>query len=231
MLSAALFLLANSLFLTLRLTGNSGSFPKPLSAREQQMYLERSLTGDLEARNILVEHNLRLVAHIIKKYYTQSAEQEDLISIGTIGLIKAVDTFRPERKIRLATYASRCVENEVLMYFRSRKKLQGEVSLSDSIDGDDAGNALCLLDVVGSDDTMLSDMADREEQVRIRQLVDTCLTEREAEVIRRRYGLSGHLPQTQRQVAVAFGISRSYVSRIEKRALAKLEAALTGDSE
>ena len=230
-LSAALFLLANSLFLTLRLTGNSGSFPKPLSAREEQMYLERSLTGDLEARNILVEHNLRLVAHIIKKYYTQSAEQEDLISIGTIGLIKAVDTFRPERKIRLATYASRCVENEVLMYFRSRKKLQGEVSLSDSIDGDDAGNALCLLDVVGSDDTMLSDMADREEQVRIRQLVDTCLTEREAEVIRRRYGLSGHLPQTQRQVAVAFGISRSYVSRIEKRALAKLEAALTGDSE
>ena len=231
MLSAALFLLANSLFLTLRLTGNSGSFPKPLSAREEQMYLERSLAGDLEARNILVEHNLRLVAHIIKKYYTQSAEQEDLISIGTIGLIKAVDTFRPERKIRLATYASRCVENEVLMYFRSRKKLQGEVSLSDSIDGDDAGNALCLLDVVGSDDTMLSDMADREEQVRIRQLVDTCLTEREAEVIRRRYGLSGHLPQTQRQVAAAFGVNRSSVSRIEKRALAKLEAALTGDSE
>ena len=231
MLSAALFLLANSLFLTLRLTGHSGPFPKPRSAREEQMYLERSLAGDLEARNILVEHNLRLVAHIIKKYYTQSAEQEDLISIGTIGLIKAVDTFRPERKIRLATYASRCVENEVLMYFRSRKKLQGEVSLSDSIDGDDAGNALCLLDVVGSDDTMLSDMADREEQVRIRQLVDTCLTEREAEVIRRRYGLSGHLPQTQRQVAVAFGISRSYVSRIEKRALAKLEAALTGDAE
>lgn len=114
MLSAALFLLANSLFLTLRLTGNSGSFPKPLSAREEQMYLERSLAGDLEARNILVEHNLRLVAHIIKKYYTQSAEQEDLISIGTIGLIKAVDTFRPERKIRLATYASRCVENAML---------------------------------------------------------------------------------------------------------------------
>ena len=213
MLSAALFLLANSLFLTLRLTGSSGSFPKPLSAREEQMYLERSLAGDLEARNILVEHNLRLVAHIIKKYYTQSAEQEDLISIGTIGLIKAVDTFRPDRKIRLATYASRCVENEVLMYFRSRKKLQGEVSLSDSIDSDAAGNALCLLDVVGSDDTMLSDMADREEQVRIRQLVDTCLTEREAEVIRRRYGLSGRLPQTQRQVAAAFGISRSYVSR------------------
>ena len=229
MLSAALLLLANSLFLTLRLTGNPGSFPKPLSAKEEQMYLERSLAGDLEARNILVEHNLRLVAHIIKKYYTQSAEQEDLISIGTIGLIKAVDTFRPERKIRLATYASRCVENEVLMYFRSRKKLQGEMSLSDTIDGDDAGSTLCLMDVVGSDDTMLSDMADREEQQRIRYLVDTCLTDREAEVIRRRYGLTGELPQTQRQVAAAFSISRSYVSRIEKRALSKLEAALRDD--
>ena len=229
MLSAALLLLANSLFLTLRLTGNPGSFPKPLSAKEEQMYLERSLAGDLEARNILVEHNLRLVAHIIKKYYTQSAEQEDLISIGTIGLIKAVDTFRPERKIRLATYASRCVENEVLMYFRSRKKLQGEMSLSDTIDGDDAGSALCLMDVVGSDDTMLSDMADREEQQHIRHLVDTCLTDREAEVIRRRYGLTGDLPQTQRQVAAVFSISRSYVSRIEKRALSKLEAALRDD--
>ena len=229
MLSAALLLLANSLFLTLRLTGNPGSFPKPLSAKEEQMYLERSLAGDLEARNILVEHNLRLVAHIIKKYYTQSAEQEDLISIGTIGLIKAVDTFRPERKIRLATYASRCVENEVLMYFRSRKKLQGEMSLSDTIDGDDAGSALCLMDVVGSDDPMLSDMAAREEQQRIRHLVDTCLTDREAEVIRRRYGLTGDLPQTQRQVAAAFSISRSYVSRIEKRALSKLEAALRDD--
>ena len=229
MLSAALLLLANSLFLTLRLTGNPGSFPKPLSAKEEQMYLERSLAGDLEARNILVEHNLRLVAHIIKKYYTQSAEQEDLISIGTIGLIKAVDTFCPERKIRLATYASRCVENEVLMYFRSRKKLQGEMSLSDTIDGDDAGSALCLMDVVGSDDTMLSDMADREEQQHIRHLVDTCLTDREAEVIRRRYGLTGDLPQTQRQVAAAFSISRSYVSRIEKRALSKLEAALRDD--
>ena len=229
MLSAALLLLANSLFLTLRLTGNPGSFPKPLSAKEEQMYLERSLAGDLEARNILVEHNLRLVAHIIKKYYTQSAEQEDLISIGTIGLIKAVDTFRPECKIRLATYASRCVENEVLMYFRSRKKLQGEMSLSDTIDGDDAGSALCLMDVVGSDDTMLSDMADREEQQHIRHLVDPCLTDREAEVIRRRYGLTGDLPQTQRQVAAAFSISRSYVSRIEKRALSKLEAALRDD--
>ena len=226
MLSAALFLLANSLFLTLRLTGDTGSFPKPLSAGEERMYLERSLAGDLEARNILVEHNLRLVAHIIKKYYTQAAEQEDLISIGTIGLIKAVDTFRPDRKIRLATYASRCVENEVLMYFRSRKKLQGEVSLSDAIDTDKEGGSLYLLDVVGTDDTMLSDMQDREEQLLLRRLVRDCLTEREADIIRRRYGLEGHPPQTQRQVATVYGISRSYVSRIEKRALEKLEKEL-----
>lgn len=140
-----------------------------------------------------------------------------------------MDTFRPDRKIRLVTYASRCVENEILMYFRSRKKLQGEVSLSDTIDSDAAGNALCLMDVVGSDDTMLADIADREEQARIGHLVDTCLTDREAEVICRRYGLKGQIPQTQRQVAAVFGISRSYVSRIEKRALGKLEAALTED--
>lgn len=226
MLSAAILLLANSLFLSLRLTGNVSSFPKPLSAAQEQEYLRRSAEGDLEARNLLVEHNLRLVAHIIKKYYTQSAEQEDLISIGTIGLIKAVDTFRPDRNIRLTTYASRCVENEILMYFRSRRKLQGEVSLSDTIEGDDSGGALCLMDVVGSDDTMLSDLLDREEQERLHRLVDTCLTEREAEVIRRRYGLDGSMPQTQWQVAKIFGISRSYVSRIEKKALGKLEAAL-----
>ena len=210
--------------------GGSDTLPQPLTRAEEAELIARMGQGDFSVRQTLIERNLRLVVYLARRFENTGINMEDLISIGTIGLIKAVDTFRPERKIRLATYASRCVENEVLMYFRSRKKLQGEVSLSDSIDGDDAGNALCLLDVVGSDDTMLSDMADREEQVRIRQLVDTCLTEREAEVIRRRYGLSGHLPQTQRQVAAAFGISRSYVSRIEKRALAKLEAALSGDS-
>lgn len=123
-----------------------------------------------------------------------------------------MDTFRPDRNIRLTTYASRCVENEILMYFRSRRKLQGEVSLSDTIEGDDSGGALCLMDVVGSDDTMLSDMADREERLRLHELVNTCLTEREAEIIRKRYGLDGRIPQTQRQVAESFGISRSYVS-------------------
>lgn len=226
MLSAALLLLANSLFLTLRLTGNPGSFPKPLSAKEEQMYLERSLAGDLEARNILVEHNLRLVAHIIKKYYTQSAEQEDLISIGTIGLIKGISSFDPEKGARLATYAARCIENEILMYFRSQKKLQGEVSLSDSIETDKEGNALQLMDVVGVDDTMLDDIHDRDSALRLHQIIRERLTTREAEIIRLRYGLGGTIPLTQREIAASFGISRSYVSRIEKRALEKLRQEL-----
>lgn len=194
--------------------------------QEERACLERWAQGDLEARNRLVEHNLRLVAHIIKKYYTQADNQEDLISIGTIGLIKAVNTFRADRGIKLATYASRCIENEILMYFRSQRKLQGEVSLSDAIDTDKEGGSLYLLDVVGTDDTMLSDLQDREEQLLLRRLVRDCLTEREADIIRRRYGLEGHPPQTQRQVAAVYGISRSYVSRIEKRALEKLEKEL-----
>ena len=226
MLSAALLLLSNSLFLTLHLSGNPGSFPRPLSRQEERECLEQWGRGDLSARNRLVEHNLRLVAHIIKKYYTQAANQEDLISIGTIGLIKAVNTFRPDKKIRLATYASRCIENEILMHFRAQRKLQGEVSLSEAIETDQSGGNLYLMDVVGVDDTMLSDLQDKENCLLVRRLVGECLTEREADVIRRRYGLEGRAPQTQRQVAAVYGISRSYVSRIEKRALEKLEQAL-----
>lgn len=225
MLSAALLLFANTLLFSLRLSGG-GSFPKPLSAAEEREYLRRYAQGDQEARDVLIERNLRLVAHIIKKYYTQADNQEDLISIGTIGLIKAVNTFRADRGIKLATYASRCIENEILMYFRSQRKLKGEVSLSDAIDTDKEGGSLYLLDVVGTDDTMLSDLQDREEQLLLRRLVRDCLTEREADIIRRRYGLEGHPPQTQRQVAAVYGISRSYVSRIEKRALEKLEKEL-----
>ena len=227
MFTAWILLMLNSLFFTLRLSGGgSGSFPRPLKAEEERMYLERMAQGDLEARNILIEHNLRLVAHIMKKYYTPNGDQDDLISIGTIGLIKAVNTFQPDKKIRLATYASRCIENEILMHFRAQRKLQGEVSLSEAIETDKAGNALYLQDVVGADDTMQEDLEGREDQRLIRRLVGECLTDREADVIRRRYGLDGHPPQTQRQVAAAYGISRSYVSRIEKRALEKLEAAL-----
>ena len=182
--------------------------------------------GDLEARNLLVEHNLRLVAHIIKKYYTQSADQEDLISIGTIGLIKAVNTFRPDRGIKLATYASRCIENEILMHFRAQRKVQGEVSLSDALETGTEGDALYLSDVVGEEDTMLEQLQDKENRALLRRLIAEKLTKREADILRRRYGLDGRLPQTQRQVAAHYGISRSYVSRLEKKALGKLEEAL-----
>ena len=226
MISAALLLLSQSLFFSLHLAGNPGSFPQPLSEQEEQECLTRWSSGDLEARNRLVEHNLRLVAHIIKKYYTTADNQDDLISIGTIGLIKAVNTFRPDKKIRLATYASRCIENEILMFFRSQRKLQGEVALSDTIETDGSGDALYLLDVVGIDDTMFSDLQDKDNCLRVRRAVAECLTDREADIIRRRYGLDGHAPHTQKQVATLYGISRSYVSRIEKRALEKLEQAI-----
>ena len=225
MLTAALLLFANSLLLSLRLSGG-GSFPRPLNAEEERECLERYAKGDQEARNILIEHNLRLVAHVVKKYYTQAGDQEDLISIGTIGLIKAISSFDASKGTRLATYAARCIENEILMYFRSQKKLQGEVSLSDSIDTDKEGNALELMDVVGVDDTMLEDLHDRDSALRVRQLVKECLTGREAEIIRLRYGLGGTVPLTQREIASSFGISRSYVSRIEKKALGKLQAAM-----
>ena len=208
------------------LAGGSGSFPRPLTAEEERQYLELCAKGDLDARNVLVERNLRLVAHIIKKYYTQAEEQEDLISIGTIGLIKAVNTFKADKGIRLATYASRCIENEILMYFRRTKKLQGEVSLNEAIETDGDGAELSIGDVVGKSDTMLEDLQDKDDRALVRRLVAERLTEREADVIRRRYGLEDRVPQTQRQVAAAYKISRSYVSRIEKKALGKLEEAL-----
>ena len=225
MLSVPLLLFANTLLFSLRLSGN-GSFPKPLSLAEERLWLERLSQGDSQARSVLIEHNLRLVSHIIKKYYVQSADQEDLVSIGTIGLIKGISSFDPSKGARLATYAARCIENEILMYFRGQKKLQGEVSLSDSIDTDKEGNALQLMDVVGVDDTMLEDLHDRDNALRLRHLVGEVLTPREAEIIRLRYGLGGTIPLTQREAASTFGISRSYVSRIEKRALEKLKAAL-----
>ena len=228
MLSAFLLLLCNSLFLSLHLSGGAGSFPKPLTAQQEREYLRRCAEGDLEARNQLVEHNLRLVAHIIKKYYTQTDDQEDLISIGTIGLIKAVNTFRPDKGIRLATYASRCIENEILMHFRSQKKLQGEVSLSDTLDSDGEGNALSLMDVISVDDDMLENLDARDSCIQVRKLVQECLEEREKMIITMRYGLDNKPPRTQREIAAESGISRSYGSRIEKKALKKLKDAMDG---
>ena len=212
MLTQALLLFANTLLFSLRLSGG-GSFPKPLSAAEEAEYLDRFSKGDPEARNILIERNLRLVAHIVKKYYAQSSDQEDLISIGTIGLIKGISSFDAAKGARLATYAARCIENEILMYFRAQKRQQNEVSLSDSIDSDKDGNVLQLMDVVGVDDTMLEDLHDRESARLLHRLVKEKLTIREAEIIRLRYGLGGTIPLTQREVAALFGISRSYVSR------------------
>lgn len=225
MLSAFLALI-NSVLWMLRL-GSSGSFPRPLKAEEEKACLERWINnGDIEARNKLIEHNLRLVAHIMKKYYTQNADQDDLISIGTIGLIKGVSTYRPDKGVRLATYASRCIENEILMFFRSSRKSAGDVSLSDTIETDGDGNSLSLMDVLCTEDDMLDSISAKESYVQLRSCVDTVLSPRESEIITLRYGLSGKPPQPQREVAKLFGISRSYVSRIEKRALEKLKAAL-----
>ena len=213
MLSAWILLMLNSLVFSLRLSEGTGSFPRPLKAAEERECLERLAAGDQEARNVLIEHNLRLVAHIVKKYYTQTGGQDDLISIGTIGLIKGISTFKPDKNVRLATYASRCIENEILMYFRSQRKLQGEVSLSDALDPDGEGNVLSLMDVLSVDDDMLEDLDARDSCLQVRRYVEERLTQRERRIIVQRYGLDGQAPKTQREIAAGSGISRSYVSR------------------
>ena len=225
-MTAALWLVLSSLLYSLQL--QTGSFPKPLTAEEERQYLLRSAQGDLEARNILIERNLRLVAHIMKKYYAQTSDQEDLISIGTIGLIKAVSTFDASKGARLATYAARCVENEILMYFRSMRKSAQDVSLSDYIETGSDGAALALMDVVSEDADLLEQVTTREAVRQLRIVLETCLTDQERQVIVLRYGLDGEKPKRQREVAQVCGISRSYISRIEKRALEKLRAALEG---
>ena len=221
---AATYLMLSALFYSLQL--NTGSFPKPLTAEEEKYYLALSAAGDLEARNILIERNLRLVSHIMKKYYAQTSDQEDLISIGTIGLIKGITTFDPSKGARLATYAARCVENEILMHFRSMRKSAQDVSLSDCIETAADGAALSLMDVVSDDADLLEQVSNRETAVRLHRAVEQCLTEQEQTVIRLRYGLGGTAPKRQREVADITGISRSYVSRIEKRALQKLRRIL-----
>ncbi len=226
MLTSAFMMLVGTAFLMLRLGKNMGSFPKPLTAEEEKKYLILMAKGDLEARNILIEHNLRLVAHIVKKYYTQASDVDDLISIGTIGLIKGISSYKADKGVRLATYASRCIENEVLMYFRSAKKSAGDISLSETIDSDGEGGSLCLMDVVCLEDDMLEKISRCELSETIGRLVRELLDEREAEIVRLRYGLDGGEPQTQREVAQVCGISRSYVSRIEKKALEKLRSEL-----
>lgn len=227
MLGMSLAMLLGGVLLMLRLSPG-GSFPSPLSVEEERRYLMLWQDGDVAARNVLVEHNLRLVAHIIKKYYTQTNDMEDLISIGTIGLIKGINTYKPDRGIRLATYASRCIENEILMHFRSQKKTMGDVSLSDVLDTDGDGNSLSLMDVLAQDDEMSDRIGELELCGKLKALVSSALNERETRIIKLRYGLDGSPPMTQRETAKVCGISRSYVSRIEKKALAKLKAELGG---
>ena len=225
MLENAFILLAGSLFLMLRITPG-GSFPRPLSREEEQACLERWAAGDLEARNRLVEHNMRLVAHIAKKYYAQSDELDDLLSIGTIGLIKGVNSYRADKGVRLATYASRCIENEILMHFRAQRKSAGDVSLSEALDTEDEDGNLSFLDVVAQEDDLAELIGSRELCRKLRRCVETELTEREARIVTLRYGLRDGRPLTQRETAQKCGISRSYVSRIEKKALEKLRNAL-----
>jgi len=229
MLETAFFLLINSLLFMLRVAPGD-SFPKPLSRREESEYLARWAEGDIEARNHLVEHNLRLVAHIVKKYYAQAGDVDDLISIGTVGLIKGINTYKPERGVRLATYASRCIENEILMHFRSQRKNAGDLSLSEALDTDGDGSGLSVMDVIAQEDDMAERLGSAEICGRLRDCIDTVLTPREARIVRLRYGLDGLPPRTQRDTAALCGISRSYVSRIEKRALEKLRTALGEDA-
>ena len=226
MLESAIFLLMHTLFPMLRIVpGNS--FPRPLSREKEQDALARWAQGDLEARNLLVEHNLRLVAHIVKKYY-QTEDADDLISIGTIGLIKGINTYKADKGVRLATYASRCIENEILMHFRSQMKSAGDVSLSEALDADGEGGGLNLMDVVAMEDDMAERIGSRELCGSLQGLIDKTLDSREARIIRLRYGLEDGRERTQWETAQACRISRSYVSRLEKRALEKLRAALEG---
>ncbi len=201
----------------------AGSFPKALSSADEKKYIKLMKEGDKKARQKLIEHNLRLVAHVIKKYYSTTNDQEDLISIGTIGLIKAVDSFKPDKGIRLSSYASKCVENEVLMYFRGQKKTAQDISMNEPIDTDKDGNALTLIDTMSNDESIIDSIDMKMKCTSLHIYILKRLTVRERKIIQMRYGIGTAYPLTQREVAKEMGISRSYVSRIEKRALSKLK--------
>ena len=200
----------------------SGAFRKPLSQKEELRCFQQMRAGDASAREKLILHNMRLVAHIIKKYYTNQTEQEDLLSIGTVGLMKAVSTFDYEKGARFATYASRCIENEILMHFRNKKKSAQDVYISDPIDTDKDGNQLTLLDIIEDGCDIQEQVASQMQIQQLYQFLQQKLTPREVEILVHRYGLYGQIPMTQREVAKKMGISRSYVSRLEKRAIAML---------
>jgi len=208
--------------------GTPQSFPPPLSATEEKECFLLAAGGDEDARQKLILHNLRLVSHIVRKYYASTPDPEDLVSIGTIGLIKAVDTFSIRNGAKFATYAAKCIQNEILMYFRSRKKLAAEVSINETIDIDRDGNPLTYMDVVCCEDDVAEEIDRKMITARMLQMIDHRLLPRERQIIMMRYGIGGIKPQTQREIAASLGISRSYVSRIEKSALEKLREALGG---
>lgn len=219
------FLASNLLFFALHLDRTS-NFPKPLPAAEERLYFAKMAGGDRKARDILIEHNLRLVAHVVKKYSSGQSDPDDLLSIGTLGLMKAVSSFSFEKGTRFATYAAKCIDNEILMYFRSMKKTSGDVSLTDPIESDKDGNPLTLLDLM-ADETDVAELIDRQmDSEELRRCVQTVLSPREKLIVSLRYGLSGDRPLTQREIAKKLRISRSYVSRIEKHALEVLRSAM-----
>ncbi len=215
----------NFIYLFLRVSGGQ-NFPPPLSAEDERLYFIKAREGDKKAREILIEHNLRLVAHIVKKYYTANKNQEDLISVGTIGLIKAIDSYDIKNGTRFATYAGKCLQNEILMYFRSQKKTANEVSINETIDMDKDGNPLTYMDIIASDDTIAEDLDLKIKSARAMKIITEELSDREKEIIMLRYGLGDKNAVTQREIANKLGISRSYVSRIEKSALEKINELL-----
>ena len=223
-LNSLINLLCNSVLLTGYIT-NSNTFPLPLDETEEQMYLDKLKNGDKEAKSILIERNLRLVAHIVKKYSFPNKDVDELISIGTVGLIKAIDSFDSSKGTRLATYASRCIENEILMLFRNNKKQKSEVYLRDPIGVDKEGNEFCLIDILSSEKDCVLENVERNLQVKaLYRKLGESLTKRESSILIMRYGLIDGKCKTQREIAVNLGISRSYVSRIEKKVLHKLKS-------
>ena len=216
-------MIGNMLCFILHVT-DTESFPKPLSKKDEAKMIELLSKGDENARKKLIEHNLRLVAHIIKKYYANYSEQDDLISIGTIGLIKGVNSFKPEKGTKLATYCARCIENEILMYFRNSKKLSQETSFSEPIDTDSEGNPLTLMDIIAIDDTIVDDIDTKAKLIKLIDVINNISDSREKLIIIKRYGLDGNKPLTQREIAKELNISRSYVSRIEKRILEEMRS-------
>lgn len=221
-LTGFLTFLKSAIFLVGYISNNS-LFPEPLSPEEESIYLEKLKNGDEEARNILIERNLRLVAHISKKYNLSNIDQDDLISIGTIGLIKGINSFKSDKGVRLATYAARCIDNEILMYLRSTKKIGAEVYLEDTIGKDKDDNTVTLQEVLENEERSVEDQVDLKFQIKKLYLkMKELLKDRERVILELRFGLNGKKPKTQNQIAKIMGISRSYVSRIETKAIGKL---------